>query len=252
MARAGGRLSMPFNRKAIKAVIFDYGNTLVEFSPTQISICDAALASVLEKHFGRMDLEKFRAIRQRNRLAPYAGSPPEYRENNLLDISVNLVRDLYGVEASPEQLADILRNRFETFVRVVQAPDYVPVLLGRLRKKYRLGLLSNYPDGNAIRASLAATGLDRFFSAIVVSGDVGYVKPHPLPCETILKQLRVKPVHALLVGDNWLGDVQGGKRAGMQVVFTRQWVSYENFPRRPGDAGPDAVIHHLTDLESLL
>lgn len=243
---------MPFNRRAIKAVIFDYGNTLVEFSPTQVSICDAALAAVLEKHFGPMDRERFRAMRHGNRLAPYAGDPPAYRENNLLDISTNLVRDLYGAEPSPEQLADILRNRFDTFVRIVQAPDGVREVLGRLRKKYRLGLLSNYPDGNAIRASLEATGLARFFHAVVVSADVGYVKPHPLPYETLLKQLRVKPANALLVGDNWVGDIQGGKRAGLQVCLTRQWESYEKFERRAGDEEPDAVIDRLQDLEKLL
>ena len=243
---------MSFNKKPIKAVIFDYGNTLIEFSKTQIMYCDMALASALDRHFGKPDLEKFREIRHRNRLAPYAGNPPEYKENNMVEISTSLVRELYGVEPSPEQLADILHTRFGIFVKVVQAPDYAFDLLKKLGREYRLGLLSNYPDGNAIRQSLAATGLDKFFRAVVVSGDLGLVKPHPVPFLTILDQLGVKAGRAVVVGDNWLADVQGGKQAGLQAILTTQWESPENLPRRPGDIEPDATISHLTQLEDLL
>ena len=116
MERDGDFISaMPFNKKSIKAVIFDYGNTLIEFSKTQIMYCDAALANTLDRHFGKPDFAKFSEIRNRNRLAPYSGNPPEYKENNMVEISTNLVRELYGVEPSPEQLADILHTRLCNF-----------------------------------------------------------------------------------------------------------------------------------------
>jgi putative hydrolase of the HAD superfamily len=243
---------MPFDKKSIKAVIFDYGNTLVEFSKTQIMYCDIALAGALDRRFGKLDFAKFSEIRNRNRLAPYSGNPPTYKENNMVEISTDLVRELYGVEPSPEQLADILRARFAIFVKVVQAPDYAFDLLKKLGRNYRLGILSNYPDGNAIRQSLAGAGLDKFFRAIVVSGDLGLVKPHPVPFLTILDQLGVKAGRAVIVGDNWLADVQGGKQAGLQVILTTQWESPENLPRRTGDIEPDATISRLAELEGLL
>jgi HAD superfamily hydrolase (TIGR01549 family) len=243
---------MPFDKKHLKAVIFDYGNTLVEFGRMQIMFCDTALAGALEKHFGKPDLAKLHEIRNRDRLAPYAGDPPEYRENNLVEISVRLVRELYGTEPTPEALADILHARFETFVRVVQAPDYAPELLKKLRRRYKLGILSNYPDGEAIRESLTRIGLAPFFDAVVVSGDLGLVKPHPVPFITVLVALGVKAGHAVVVGDNWLADVQGAKRAGLRVIQSLQWQSPEDMPRRPGDAQPDATLNHLTELGELL
>lgn len=243
---------MPFSKKNIKAVVFDYGNTLIEFSKTHVMYCDMALANTLDHHFGKPDLEKFREIRNRNRLAPYSGNPPEYKENNMVEISTSLVHELYGVEPSPEQLADILHTRFKIFVQVVQAPDYAFDFLKELGRKYRLGILSNYPDGNAIRQSLANTGLDKFFRGVVVSGDLGLVKPHPVPFLTVLDQLGVNAGRAVIVGDNWLADVQGGKQAGLQAVLTTQWESPENLPHRPGDVEPDATISHLTQLEGLL
>ena len=86
----------------------------------------------------------------------------------------------------------------------------------------------------------------------MVSGDLGLVKPHPVPFLTILDQLGVKASRAVIVGDNWLADVQGGKQAGLQAILTTQWESPENLPRRTGDIEPDATISHLTELEGLL
>ena len=243
---------MAFDKKSIRAVIFDYGNTLVEFSRKQVVVCDTALADVLEKHFGKTDLHRLSKIRDRDRLAPYSGDPPLYRENDLVEITTAMIQELYGVEPSPEQLAEILRARFEVFVRIVRAEPEVYTLLDRLAARYRLGLLSNYPDGDAIRESLGKTGLDRFFHAVVVSADVHLVKPHPVPFLTMLDELRVRADHAVLVGDNWLADVQGGKRAGLHVVMVRQWDPPEKLPRKPGDFEPDVTIGKLSELEALL
>lgn len=243
---------MPLNKHAIKAVVFDYGSTLIEFGRTQVALCDAALADLLVRLYGPHDQALFRELRDQNRRAPYSGAPPLYKENDLAEITRGLVHRLYGREPAAEQVAEILRMRFEVFVRTVRAPDYAAGLLRKLGRRYRLGLLSNYPDGQAIRASLDATGLARFFRAVVVSADVGLVKPHPVPFITLLGRLGVRPSEAVLVGDNWLADVQGAKRAGWQAVWCRQWETPEDLPRREGDAEPDATIRHLSELETLL
>jgi HAD superfamily hydrolase (TIGR01549 family) len=243
---------LPFDPQVIRAVVFDYGNTLVEFGRSQTEICDAALAEAVTRLYGPMDRDRLRAIRDRNRMAPYAGDPPEYRENDLRAITADLVRELYGIEPSLEEIETLLRVRFEVFVRVTQASDGVAALLDRLRRRYRLGLLSNYPDGEAIRASLRKTGLDVHFDSVVVSADVGFVKPHPLPFETVAGSLGWSPERILLVGDNWLADVQGGRRAGMYVAHSIQWTPPEQFPRRPDDLEPHLIIGNLSELESYL
>lgn len=240
---------MAFDREAIRAVVFDYGNTLIEFAERQVRACDRALADVLRKLYGSVDVKRLHSIRDSDRRAPYAG---DYRENDLTTISAKLVRELYNEEPSSEQLDAILRARYDVFVDVVSAPEYLAGVLETLGGRYRLGLLSNYPDGAAIRATLAKLGLERCFRAVVVSGDVGRVKPHALPFRTVLDRLGVAPDEALYVGDNWLGDVQGAKRAGMRAVFIVQWDTPEKFDRRPGDIEPDLTIRHLAELLSVL
>lgn len=243
------RTRMAFDRGRIRAVIFDYGSTLVEFGERQIHYCDTALADTLVALFGPMDYARLRAIRDMNRRAPYTG---DLLENDLPAISQHLVRQLYEVDPRPDQLERILQVRFQSFVDAVEAPDYLAAFLADLSRRYPLGLLSNYPDGQAIRASLRKLGLEPLFNAVVVSGEVGHVKPHAITFRTVLERIGASPAEALYVGDNWFGDIQGSKRAGMQAAWIIQWDTPEKFARQPGDMDADLVLHHLTDLRRYL
>ncbi|MHB0859017.1 MAG: HAD family hydrolase [Anaerolineae bacterium] len=240
---------MPFSRRQIQAVVFDYGSTLIEFGRDQIQYCDTALANVLTDLFGPLEFARMSALRDLDRRAPYSG---DLLENDLPSISAGLVRQLYGVEPDSEQLARILQVRFQSFVKTIEAPDYLIEFLSELREHYKLGVLSNYPDGEAIRASLRKLELDSLFDAVVVSGDVGHVKPHEITFRTVLERLNTAPSQALYVGDNWFGDIQGSKRAGMQAAWITQWDTPEKFDRQEGDLEPDLVIEHLTDLRRYL
>lgn len=238
--------------EGIKAVVFDYGNTLIEFSARQAHACDDRLAATLTALFGPHDAAELRRIRRADRNAPYAGDPPEYRENDLSAITRAAVEALYGRPPDDAQLAHILQARFEAFVEVVTTdPDTVPVL-ERLAPRFRLALLSNYPDAPAIRESLRRTGLAPFLDPVIVSADLGRVKPHPLPFARMQVALRLPPDAILYVGDNWLADVQGARRAGWRSAWVTRWAPPEDMPRRPGDLQPDATIPSLASLPSLL
>jgi HAD superfamily hydrolase (TIGR01549 family) len=234
---------------SIRAILFDYGSTLIVFSEPEIQYCDDKLAAVLTRHFGPVDRARLKVIRDADRLAPYADG---YHENNLPLITGKMVRTLYGVEPASEVVEELLETRHEAFVAAIRPPAGVAEFLARLKPRYRLGLVSNYPDPRALRASVERTGLAPYFDAVVVSGDVGRVKPHPLPFQTALDRLGVNADEALYVGDNWLGDVQGAKGVGMQVVWTRQHDTPEHFEPRPGDHQPDLTINHLRELEAVL
>jgi HAD superfamily hydrolase (TIGR01549 family) len=233
----------------IKAVLFDYGNTLIRFSRPEVEACDAALGAELERLFGPVDRARLKAIRDADRIAPYHNG---FHERKLAEMTTDLVQGLYGRVPDADQIAGLVRARFDAVVQTIEAPAYVYQLLGALSHSYKLGVVSNYPDGDAIRTSLRRLGLVEFFEKIVVSADVGHVKPHPLPFRTCLDALGVAPEQTLFVGDNWLADIQGAKRLGMQVIRTIQYDSPEHFEPQPGDAEPDAVIEHLAQLGPLL
>jgi putative hydrolase of the HAD superfamily len=161
------------------------------------------------------------------------------------------VNELFGRRLLDAQIDDLVAIRRAAFVGCIEAEPSTHRVLELLGSRYRLGLLSNYPCGRSIRASLEATGLERHFAAVVVSGDVGFVKPHPRTFEAILERLRLPAGRTAFVGDNWLADVQGSKRAGMTCVHMRRWTPPERFEPQPGDFEPDCVVRNLGELLEL-
>jgi len=181
-------------------------------------------------------------------------------ELDLDEMTGRVVRELYGPEwkqgrgrvSADDAIAQLRQVRFDAVVRAIKAPDDIYPLLSALKRRFKLGLVSNYPDGGAIRASLDRLELTPYFGSVVISADVGWVKPHPRPFEQCLEQLGIIPKQAVYVGDNWLADVQGAKRLGMQMIRTIQYEAPERFDPQPGDFEPDAVIQHITELQPLL
>jgi len=238
-------MSMSTSWPDLQAVVFDYGSTLVQFNQACIVECDRDLTELLELIYGHADAERIRAVRDHDRMGPYSG---EFIENDMVAMCRNLVLTLYGRQPTPEELARLLHVRHSSLVEQIDAEPYVADVLRSIGRHRKVGLLSNYPDPVAIRDSLHKTDLYDCFDAIVVSGEVGHVKPHPLPFHTLLVKLGVEPAQAVYIGDNWLGDIQGAKRLGMKAIHSTQWDTPEHFEPKPGDFQPDATISHLTEL----
>ena len=236
---------MPLDKAKLTTVLFDYGNTLIEFGPDQIAACDDCLLATLTDLYGECDIDTYRQLRREQRLRPYSGN---YVENKIPEKASELAEKLFSRQPTDDELAQLHRVRYEVMVAGVVAEPEVRELLKRLGSKYSLGLVSNYPDADAIRETLVRNGLDQFFDAVVVSAEVGHVKPHPLIFQTIVNEMDIEPHQAVYVGDNWLGDIQGSKRAGMQCIYTTQFVPYENFTRQDGDHEPDLTVGHFREL----
>ncbi len=235
-------------RGQVQAILFDYGNTLIEFGLAQVEQCDQALSDELNSLFGPHDYEELSRIQHHERRQPYQG---EFLENDLEVLTRNLVQRLFDQSPTDEEMERLLEVRFEVMTSCVRVQDEVRELLRRLREHYRIGLISNYPCGRAIRHSLQEQALEELFEVVVVSGDIGRVKPHPSVFQSALDQMQLDPEAVLFVGDNWLGDIQGARRLGMRAVWTQQFVPYEKFDREPGHHEPDAVIDHICALEAL-
>lgn len=243
---------MPLDPHQIKAIAFDYGNTIIPFGEAELTAYGETLFGALQDRLGPASRDRFFELRAASRFRPYEGDPPRYRENDMREITATLVRELYGREPDQALMEDLLQVRHDAFVDVVSVEPAAVDSVRRLAARFSIGLLSNYPDGPAIRTSLGKIGLADCFSSIVVSGDLGYCKPHPIVYAKLLEELGLKASDVLFVGDNWLADVQGARRLGMPMVHMCRWTPPETFTRSPGDHEPDAVIQDLAELEGLL
>ncbi len=240
---------MTLSLDSIKVIGFDYGNTLMEFGPDQVKKMYSALVETLTQIFGHCDEELLKKIRDRQIIAPYKNS---FKENNFTETFGELVRELYHSDPSPEIINQLLDVRYQSFLDVSTCPTYLSSLLAQLKKRYQLAVISNYPCAKSIRSSIAKLGITHFFDVIVISGEVGYVKPHKTPFEVMLNHYNISSDQVLFVGDNWLADIQGAKRLDMKAIHQTQFVSYETFEPYEGDFPPDLTINHLNELSHIL
>src|SRR3546814_19281552 len=74
-------------------------------------------------------------------------------------------------------------------------------------------------------------GLTEVFEHVVISCDVGYMKPHPRIFHNALELMGVESEDAVLVGNSHRADVEGAKTLGMTTIW-RRWAE-----RRVGEEG---------------
>ncbi len=145
----------------------------------------------------------------------------------------------HDMELTPEQgeelwerwnLGGLFLNR-ETF------PDVLPTLSALRERGFRLASVTNRGySGPDFWDEMRQHGLEEFFETVVVSCDVGYMKPHPRIFEVALERLGVEAGECLMVGDNLRADVEGPKTLGMKAAWRRPLAAQE-----PSEATADEV-----------
>ena len=125
--------------------------------------------------------------------------------------------------------------------------DGVPEMLAELKGSYKLGVITNYMDGPTCREVFDKLGYDDIFDSLVVSEELGYVKPSQILFETALKETESLPENCVMVGDTFGADVVGGNLAGMKTVLVD---IYDNQQENYGEA--TAVISDIIDFPDAL
>jgi HAD superfamily hydrolase (TIGR01509 family) len=107
------------------------------------------------------------------------------------------------VEEFLERLND-LQGRTVSFEEIdgsATVNEAVVHIAERLKSNYRLALLSNAPS-LFIRRLLRDLDLERLFDEIVISSEVGLVKPSPEIFELTLRKLGISAPDAIFIDDN--------------------------------------------------
>ena len=95
----------------------------------------------------------------------------------------------------------------------------VPEMLRKLKENYKLGVITNYMDGPTCREVFDKLGFNEVFDSLVVSKELGYLKPACILFETAMRETGSVPGNCVMVGDTYSADVVGGNRAGMRTVL---------------------------------
>lgn len=91
-------------------------------------------------------------------------------------------------------------------------------LLERLRRHYRIGILSN-GFKEVQYGKMRSSGIDRYVDCVVLSDETDANKPSPVIYDYACRKAGTDAAHCLLVGDNPDTDIAGAIRAGWRAIW---------------------------------
>ncbi len=213
----------------LRAVLFDWGDTLMEFRFDE-ELMDTAFRAGLEA-LGRDDLAPADDIlgHFREQFEPLFWVPGTLEEIEY----PGMIRETlahFGVEVSDEELDRFLEAEHEGWqpARVLGATTHA--MLESLRARgLKLGLVSNaFDPGWLLRRDLEQMGIAERIDFAVFSSEVGKRKPHPEIFEQALIALGAAAEESLFVGDRLFEDVRGADEVGMTTVQALWFRADEN------------------------
>jgi putative hydrolase of the HAD superfamily len=235
----------------IKAITFDFWNTLYKAAPYARSLRQKFMADVfarnqIELAQDRIDAAEEVARREWNRI---------WREEQRTAPAADWVRwtlaDLV-VTLPPADFAALV----DYYDRSLLAADPGPTLIDgaretvrRLAQRYRLGVISDsgLSTGQTLREFLRRDGLLDCFACLSFSDEIGVSKPHRQIFQVTLDCLDTQPQAAVHLGDLIHSDIVGAKAIGMKAV--RMAANYEDDNRA---VAPDVVVYSYTEFEQWL
>jgi putative hydrolase of the HAD superfamily len=238
----------------VRAVLFDLGHTLVDFTRTQ-----EALHAAYEQIRARIEAVAYMEVPEILDLVERVAGGVDrlveesYRQRRMEELDqATLFREslsAIGFDLPDDTIRHIVQLDHSAWSNSLTAePEILDVLRELQADGYALGVVSNvslYHD--PMQRDLERLGLAPFLRAAVFSSEVRYRKPDPRIFRVALERVGVEPAHAVFVGDRLYDDVNGAQAVGMRAVQTRQFRQEED-----PDARPDAVIDHLRDLPGVL
>lgn len=143
--------------------------------------------------------------------------------------------EVQGVTLPPDdpRIAGGVEAYFSAFLDHVRLIPGTLEMLETVKNRFQLGLLSNFTHAPAAQAILNALGLTPFFDVCIISGHIGYRKPHARSFEALVNGLGVDSARMLYVGDDPDPDIRGALESGINPVWST-YVRDHGLPLAPG------------------
>lgn len=125
-----------------------------------------------------------------------------------------------GCEVSAEESLAYQKLYAENQGKISMTDTIVSVLELCSSCGIRIGMVTNGPSGHQ-RRKLYALGAEAWIPEenIVISGECGVSKPDPEIFHCAERKMGLLPKECIFVGDNYLNDIVGAKRAGWKAIW---------------------------------
>ena len=195
----------------IKAVFFDFDNTLVDYVKSDID----SLKQVAKVLPIAIDVDSFiniavEEIMQFHDLVSNGQVKPRdihsYRLGNTLRH--------FAVEWQEDYLDIYLQHFIKSTICFCGAEKVIRYLYG----KVKLGLISNAYNSEEQKQRISNTGIAGYFDDIIVCADIGAYKPEKEAFLYLVNKYHLMPNECIYIGDSEKYDLQGAKNAGLCTI----------------------------------
>jgi YjjG family noncanonical pyrimidine nucleotidase len=220
-----------------ETLLFDFDHTLFDSDASE------ALAFVETlRDFGVLDPNEYFATYQKINQSLWVQveqgsiSPNDVRTERFAHLA-----KVMNLDADPIALADRYVAAMGTNGELYPGAFAV---LEQLAASATLALVTNALS-EVQRTRIARIGIEHFFSAIVISGEVGPSKPNPAIYDITFALLgQPTKERTLMIGDSLSSDIKGGTNYGIDTC----WYNVQGKTASPSDR----VTHEIASLEQLL
>lgn len=224
-----------------KNLFFDLDDTLWAFS--------ANARDTYEEMYRKCDYDRFfdsfehyYSLYQRRNLELWA----EYADGKVTKEELNRQRYLYPLEAvgaGDSALAEAYeKDALATIPTKSKLMPHAREVLEYLSAKYNLYILSNGFKELQFH-KMRSSDIDKYFRKVVLSDDIGILKPWPEIFHFALSATQSELNDSLMIGDSWENDIAGAAGVGMHQVFYNL-SGRTDLPFTP--------TYQITDLKELL
>ncbi|MDP1696120.1 MAG: TIGR02253 family HAD-type hydrolase [archaeon] len=223
---------------AIKAVLFDVDNTLIDFWRMKKEACRAAIEAMISVGLKMSEKDALKLLYE---LYEIHGIESQR-------IFQKFTKKVYGKENYKLISHAVIAYRKMRESYLVPYSNVVPTLLELKKRDYKLAIVSDAPIMEAWMR-LAALKLDDFFDIIVTKADARKQKTSPAPFKVALRRLGIQANEAIMIGDRIARDVDTAKKLGINTVYAR--YGDENPPEK-GKSGADFEISDVSEILKVL
>lgn len=172
----------------------------------------------------------------------------DYAAGKVTKDELNRKRFVYPLQVVGVPHAEEVAKRFsEDFFNVIptkaEVIPYAHEVLKELATRYNLYILSN-GFRELQRHKMRSAGLDGYFRDVILSDDIGILKPDPILFHHALSRTSATVSDSLMIGDSWDSDVLGAANVGMHQVYFSPNGDETILPFQP--------TYFITDLRQLL
>lgn len=173
----------------------------------------------------------------------------EYGGGKITKDELNEQRFFYPLQAVGVEDKVLAKHFSEDFFAIIPTKSglmpYATEILEYLAPKYNLYILSNGFRELQSR-KMRSAGVDGYFKKIILSEDLGVMKPRPEIFHFALSATQSELRESLMIGDSWEADITGAHGVGMHQAF------YNVTGRTVFPFSPTYHIFSLKELMNLL